>query len=986
MNWNNRGRLALILGMVLPMGVARPDEFFTSKIEPLLKKHCYECHSHGGKMKGGLTLDSKSGWEQGGEHGAAIVPGKPEASLLFQAVEQKTGKLKMPPRSKLSDGEIALLKTWIGQGASDPRKVVVNSTEEWWSLKKLTRPAVPPGAVNPIDAFIQNTLREKSLRPSPVADRRTLIRRVYHDVIGLPPTFQEVEAFVKDPDGNAYGKLVDRLLASPRYGEKWSRHWLDTIHFAETHGFEHDLPRTNAWRYRDYVIESLNRDKSWDRFIREQLAADKLYPEDPGLVRALGFLGAGTFDASSYSTAPVTFDYLDRDDLVTQTMAAFVSTTANCARCHAHKFDPISQEDYYSLQAVFAGIVEGNLAFDEDSKGSEPRQKWNNLLLACKSRDKAILLGSEYEQVLDTWAEQNASSTQWELARVVGKVESDGSQFKLLEDGSYLGVDKSPDKETYVLTGEIPVEKITAIRLEVLAHDSLPKRGPGRQDNGNLHLSEFELLVQSPGQDTPKPVPISKATADFNQEGWGIARAIDGKPETAWGIYPEVGNDHQAVFELAQPLQASPQSKFIIRLKQLHGARHLIGRFRISTTGSSNPSLAVMPEKVADALKKSASARAEQEKVELAAHVLRSHAEAELKKLSPRAMVYAAGPVTEVVTSLGQGAIQTTSKPKKVEVLRRGDFDKPLKEAFPGALSAIPWLKHRFDIPVDENESFRRAALAQWIADQDNPLTWRSIANRVWHYHFGRGICDTPGDFGKMGGIPSHPQLLDWLGCEIRDNHGSLKHLHRLILNSQTYQQVSRSQKDAVEVDADNRLLWRQNIPRLDADGYRDFLIASAGSMDFTLGGPSVRYFKEGKPVQSTPTLDYDAYDWKSQPLHRRSIYRFVWRGIPDPFLEALDFPDLGLLTPKRADSSSALQALAMYNNKFVLHFSSDLAQKIQGRHADTEVQVREVVRTILLREPSPAESKQLGEYVLKHGLAALCRVLFNSNEFLYVS
>jgi len=967
---------------------ARADEYFVSRIEPILKKHCYECHSHGsGKMKGGLTLDSRSGWEQGGDHGPAIVPGKPVESLFFQAVDQKTGKLKMPPSGRLPEADVRLLEEWILGGAKDPRKVAVQKgpVEAWWSLKKLEKQPVPKGASHPIDAFIRHKLAAKGLQPAPLTDRRTLARRLYLDVTGVPPTWEEAEAFVHSPDDNGYEKLVDKLLASPRYGERWARHWLDTIHFAETHGFEHDLPRAEAWRYRDYVIAAFNNDIPWGRFIQEQLAADAFYPEDTSKRVALGFLGAGTFDASSYSTAPKTFEYLDRDDLVHQTMAAFASTTANCARCHAHKFDPISQEDYYSLQAVFAGIVEGNISFDEDPKIAKERSRLTLLADAAGRKDAGVLLAPEYQAVVQKWVEQHQNPVVWQTLEFDGKVKADAGTFKLQQDGSFLVSDSTPEKDTYVLTTNLPGKKWTAFRLEVLAHDSLPKRGPGRQDNGNLHLSEFEATVADADRPSPMPLKFSKATADFNQEGWGIDRAIDGKPETAWGIYPQVGKDHQAIFELEQPLPWNPESKLTIHLRQLHGGRHLIGRFRLSVTDAPNPSLAALPAEVAAALRKDASQQSQAEIIEIASQALKDYAGAELKKLPAQAKVYAAGATSEVLTGLNQGSIQNTPRPRKVELLRRGDFDKPVREAHPGALSAIPWLKARFDLSDSEPESARRVALANWIADANNPLTWRSVANRVWHYHFGQGICDTPSDFGKMGGNPSHPELLDWLACELRDHGGSLKHLHRLILTSHAYKQSSEVNSKGMELDSQNRFLWRQNNQRMDADTYRDGLIAIAGKMDWKMGGPSIRYFREGKPVQSTPTLDYQVFDWGSMPLHRRSIYRFVWRGIPDPFMEALDFPDLGLLTPRRESSSSALQALALYNNKFVLHFSSELARDVEQSMNTLEDRITAVTQRVLLRKPTARELQTFRDYVTRHGLAALCRVLFNTNEFLFV-
>jgi hypothetical protein len=341
-------------------------------------------------------------------------------------------------------------------------------------------------------------------------------------------------------------------------------------------------------------------------------------------------------------------------------------------------------------------------------------------------------------------------------------------------------------------------------------------------------------------------------------------------------------------------------------------------------------------------------------------------------------LVYGAGKKAGVLLAVGKGTPTTVAKPKGVHILKRGEFDKPGGAAESGALSAVDALPARFTRAHAGDESERRAALADWIADDKNPLSWRSIANRVWHYHFGRGICDTPSDFGRMGGLPSHPDLLEWLACELRESGGSLKHLHRLIMTSAAYRQSSGYREDAAKLDGDNRLLWRMNRLRLDADGYRDFVLAAADRLDLTAGGPSVRQFITGPPVQLTPTLNYEAYDWAALPKHRRGIYRFVWRGVPDPFMDTLDFPDLGLLAPSRGFSASSLQSLALYNNSFVLHFSNELAQQI-ATPADA-------VRRILLREPTHDELRDFTAYAQKHSLAALCRVLLNSNEFLFVN
>jgi hypothetical protein len=326
------------------------------------------------------------------------------------------------------------------------------------------------------------------------------------------------------------------------------------------------------------------------------------------------------------------------------------------------------------------------------------------------------------------------------------------------------------------------------------------------------------------------------------------------------------------------------------------------------------------------------------------------------------------------------------AEPKVVHRMERGDFNKPREEAAPGALSVLASLPARFPLNDPKNEAERRAALADWITSPDNMLAWRSIVNRVWHYHFGRGLCDTPSDLGRMGGVPSHPELIDWLAVWFRDEaQGSLKALHRLIMTSETYRQSSAHREEASALDADNRLLWRQNRHRLDADAYRDFTLAATGKLDPAMGGPGVKHFTEAPGPQLTPALDYSAYDWNSPGADRRSIYRFVWRGIADPFMEALDFPDLGLLSPQRGFSASSLQALTLYNNNFVLHHSATLAERLQVEVADLDGQIKRATKLLWFREPSAEELVAFRDYANGYGLSALCRVLLNSNEFLFV-
>lgn len=970
--------------------------FFQQHVLPLLKEHCYPCHSHETEFSGNLALDYASGWKTGGDRGPAIVPGKPDSSLLMQFVRGEIKDLRMPPEEPLRQDQIEILRTWIEQGAIDPRETVSKSSEDknsWWSLQPI-QTAIPPIDVstpaagsslaepaNPIDTWIDHALASKGIRGVPLANRRSLLRRLSIDLHGLLPTPEELANFEKDDSLHAYEKVVDRLLASPRYGERWARHWLDWIHFADSHGFEHDVMRPNAWHYRDYVIDSLNRDVPWPQWIRQQIAADGFYPDHPELTPALGFLAAGPWDQSTAATAQTTFDYIDRDDMVTQTMSVLTSTTVHCARCHNHKFDPISQADYYALQSIFAGVGRGNVPFDSDSQVGQQRLEARRLLQASKSRDKSILLSSSLETEVAAWENQvGSTSPQWSTFTSEMLIATEGSELKSVADNKIQATGPRPATETCIITGHASLSKVTGLRLEVFRDEMLPMSGPGRNDNGNFHLSEVIIEHYPEGVATAIKIPIAQAAADFNQSDWTISHAIDGNPSTAWGIFPEVGKDHVAVFQFAKPLAIKERDRLVVHLRQLHGGFHTIGNFRITLTDQDSPCSDLLPKAVQDALQVPKEQRSETQQLDLNAFVAEQKAAAILKSLPSPVHVYAAAANFE---SLPQSEFyKPWMTPKKVFNLRRGDIDKPMDEALPGALTCLSHSPSRFELPNNKQEVARRMAFAEWITHEENPLFWRSIVNRIWQHHFGRGLVDTPNDFGRMGSLPSHPELLDWLASELRRSGGSLKSLHRQILLSRAYQRSSAIDPQATAIDPDNRLIWRASIRRIDAESYRDSLLHLANAADRSMGGPAVQWFRLGPAIQVTPSVDYSNYDWNQAAGNRRTIYRFVYRGMQDPFMEALDFPDAAQLTPTRSFSASPLQALALWNHDFVLYACKKLEQRIESQ-ANVD-QVQYAFELIYLRAPSAEEYQAAKKYHEQYGLAALLRIMINSSEFLF--
>ncbi len=862
-----------------------------------------------------------------------------------------------------------------------------------WAYRPIVRPAVPAADApsgNPIDAFVRARLGSRGLSPAPGADRRTLVRRVFLDLVGLPPSPEESDAFVADDRPDAFGELVDRLLASPRHGERWARHWIDAAHFAETHGHDQDRIRTHAWPYRDYLVGAFNDDKPYDRFVREQVAGDVLYPDDPAATVALGFLASGPWDESSLrDIREDTVDrqigrYLDRDDVVTTVMQTFASITVQCARCHDHKFDPIPQRDYYALQAVFAGVDRADRAWDADPAVHRKRQELFALRRRLGRGDPSLVLSAQSKREATEWIRATgARPISWRVFGPRTFVSTGGATLALNEDGSVSSAGKRPDRDTTTFSGPPALDEITAVRLEVLPDDALPKHGPGRNENGNFHLSEFQLLIFEPGVAKARVVELANPTSDFDQDGWGIARALDGDEKTAWGIHPREGEAHEAIFELKAPLRAAAGSTLVFVLKQLHGDGHVIGRARLSVTDAPLP-IRILPPVIREAVAVDAGQRTDAQWTALARHVVGGSIEKDLAALPAPSMVYAAAADFEP-----DGGLKPSGAPRMVRVLHRGDIGKPREDASPGALGCVAALPSRFEVDPGAEEGARRAALADWLSDRENPLVWRSIVNRVWRLHFGRGLVETPNDFGKMGDAPSHPELLDWLAAWFRDDaHGSLKQLHRLIVTSATYRQrcVAEDPHGVAAIDPDNRLLSHMNRARLDAEQVRDGILQASGRLDLRMGGPGDRQFDLQPGIHVTPRVDYTKFDVDADAGRRRGIYRFLFRTLPDPFMDALDCPAGDQLTPVRGAGVTVQQALALWNDVFVTRHAEHLARRIEGERAGPEARIARAFELLLQRPPTSAESTEFVGYANRHGLANGCRLLLNSNEFMFVN
>ena len=972
---------------------------FAETVRPLLVERCYRCHG-AERQEGGYRVDERAAAWRGGVSGRpALVAHQAEASPLYLRVAT-TGETNGHPRLKAA--ETRILREWINAGPAWPEGGTNAATTNHWAWQPLVRPTVPAGAGHPVDAFVRAGLAANRTMASPEADRRTLCRRLYYDLTGLPPSPADVAAFVADPGPDAYERLVDRLLASPRYGEHWARHWLDVANYADTHGNDHDFARFHAWPYRDYVIRAFNEDKPYARFVREQVAGDALYPDDPQATVALGFLAAGPWDHTLMVTVRAdTVDHrtaqnLDRDSYVSTTIGTFQSLTIHCARCHAHKFDPISQREYYQLQAVFAGVDRADRPYDEEPAVFARRRNLLaelQLLRAPESAAATALLAlPATEQRVTEWAAEWGRREQaWQPLEVVSVVSTGGATLTRQADGSWFASGKRPDKDAYVVTGRLPAGQLGAVRLEVLPDDRLPQHGPGRWDNGNFHLNEFRAFATTNAEsNSGEPLALGHAAADFD-EGPQIsaAQAIDGQDETHWGIHPRYGEPHAAVFSLRTPRTFPAGALLTVCLENNAGARgHGIGRFRLAVgpgTPDGQPRAPLAAElQTISHLPPAERSPAQRRTLALAA--LRELDERALAALPAPQMVYA---VAHDFPRDGDNFFPAL-QPRAIHVLHRGELDQPGELVGPAALGCVPGLPAELAVPAGADEGARRAALAQWLTDDRNVLTWRSIVNRVWAEHFGQGLCDTPNDFGHMGAAPSDPALLDWLAVWFRDEaHGSLKALHRRLLTSATWRQSSLTRQGA-ETDPDNRGLWRGPRRRLTGEEVRDSLLAFADRLDPTMGGPAaIQFLAFGdatfNPGGNPARLDYEHFDPDAPAARRRAVYRFQFRTVPDPLLDALDTPDGGAATPVRNVSTTAVQAFALLNDPFVIRHSTHLADRVAaGAGAEPGAQADGLFQLVLQRPADATEREHFGAYIRRHGLANAAQLLLNSNEFLH--
>ncbi|MFK8110640.1 MAG: PSD1 and planctomycete cytochrome C domain-containing protein [Rubripirellula sp.] len=996
---------------------------FRDHVRTDLIHHCLDCH--GGKStKGNFDLVTREALMDSG-----FVGDSADDSYLMELVRH-TEEPKMPfKKPKLSAEVIQRIGDWIDQGApydspltdvaSEPKgpMVVTDQDRQFWSFQPLSKPH-PPQVKNQawcrtdIDRFIASALEEQGLTANPDADARTLTRRASFGLIGLPPTNPSDLANFDDA---SWENQIDELLASPHYGERWARHWMDVARFAESYGYEQDYDRPNAYHFRDFLIKAFNSDMPFDQFVQWQLAGDEFAPDDPLAKMATGFLGAGVFPTQLTEAEFESTRYDELDDMTATTGVAFLGLSVGCARCHDHKFDPIPTRDYYRLAATFTKTIRSEAEFDLEPKANAKRrrdfaEKTRQLTAALKDYEAGPL-----QTAFKTWIESGDefATDDW-IVLAPSRIESKG-KYEAQPDNSILASGKSPKQDTITVYAKVPQQSLTALRIEALTHDSLPRNGPGRAPNGNFVLSNLTVAFEatetgkpeSPGGATTAKkaaasqearFSVAKATHQQNTGDLSVAASIDDNPTSGWAVDAGgIGKDSAAVFTFAQPLQ--PTESGLLKI-EMHfdrpNAKHVLGRLRLSVTGLSEPPVIV------------GGAGLDAATVAAASAVKNGSQDPELLKATLRWFQTTQPTWTTLHKSLadhkakGAGVKLTTVQinsenvPKlkhhangrgyphyyeTTHLLDRGDVHQKQEVVTSGLLQVLNSdgadpSKWALEKPENATTEFTRSTLAKWLTDSNNvsgQLVARVIVNRVWQHHFGRGIVATPNDFGFQGERPTHPELLDWLAADLIEHGWQLKRLHKLIMLSSVYRQSSAFHHDRSKVDPDNKLLWRRTPRRLEAEAIRDSMLAVAGQLDQTMYGPG--------------TLNAN--------MKRRSIYFFVKRSKLIPMMMLFDWPEHLVSIGQRSTTTIAPQALMFMNSPQGRTYAEAFAAQLNADAPITDAYQRAFGRAPSDREAKLAEAfltRQADVYreaktakAVETALSDLCQTLFSMNEFIYV-
>ena len=1018
--------------------------FFENKIRPILVEHCYSCHSQDavakGKLKGNLLLDSKDGLLRGGDTGPALVANQAAESLILKSLRYED--YEMPPSGKLPANIIEDFERWIADGAADPRRETeplkqaamdLQAGRKFWSLQPLAK-VDPPSDKHPIDAFIQAALDKQNLSASAMADPRVLVRRAWFDLLGIPPTPDELAGALdslKPRDGESgsisiqgWSELIDRLLQRPEYGERWARHWMDLARFAESFGYEQDYDRPNAFHYRDFLIQAFNQDMPFDQFTRWQIAGDELAPENPLAWMATGFLGAGAFPTQLTEREFESTRYNELDDMTATTGVTFLGLSIGCARCHDHKFDPISSEDYYRFASSFTAAIRSEKTFDlnpddnqkiradHEIQVRELKEKIQTFEIQQLPTELANYVREHYSDPA------KASLEPWRNIR--GEIQaSAGSQFQAQSDGSYLAIGQAPNQETITFTASLPAGLWQAIRIEALADPNLPNQGPGRAGNGNFALGNLVVEHLSKDQNATKlALDQPRATHQQNADSLSVGASIDSDLVSGWAIDGQIGKSQAAVFRIATPMQSNDGDRLRFTLRFHHpNPKHAMGRMRFSVSNAPSPPVEVggnaPPADVLEAVNQIAAQIAKQIADKNAAAPSDDPTKSPLwktaldwyKPINPSwnewngklAKLLKDGPairLTKVlVTTEGEPHLPHHADDRgyphyypETHLLRRGDVEQKVSVVSPGFPRVF--VRHenenaKADLAWDDSQrsnpksSYRRAALAKWLTDPQNgtgSLVARVMVNRLWQHHFGRGLVSTPNDFGSTGQKPTHPLLLEWMASELLSQGWKLKPLHKQIMTSQTYMQTNRTLDDPrTKVDPDNLLWWHRPPRRLEAESVRDSMLVVSGLLDRRMYGPG--------------TLDPN--------MTRRSVYFFIKRSQLIPMMMLFDWPEHLVSIGQRQSTTIAPQALAFMNNPLARSAAEALASQIsdlgqldklfvqvlsrKATDAEREAAVRFIAQAEKTRKEQNASQPE------KMAIADFCQILLCCNEFIYV-
>jgi hypothetical protein len=969
--WLRFGPLLLALATALPAQAAERPVSFSRDIKPILASKCYACHGPDEQnRKADLRLDTADGAHESG----VIEPGKPDASELIARVTSQDPDEQMPPsdskKPPLTAEELALLKRWIAAGAK---------YDAHWSYVPPVRTAPPvietekwrDWARNPIDAFILAQQLEHQLHPAADAERRTLIRRLTFDLTGLPPSETEVAAFLADESPDAYERLVDRLLRSPHLGERLAVMWLDAVRFADTGGYHSDNHR-DVSPYRDWVIRAFNENMPFDQFTLEQLAGD-LFPlatNDQkiasGYNRLLMTTEEGGAQAKEY-----TAKYLG--DRVRNVSSVWLGATLGCAECHDHKFDPYTAKDFYSMGAFFADVQEK--AVGRQDQTSVPTNEQLARLSAIDQRIAALNKAldepsAELDAAQAKWEEATlakltSSSNAWMVVKPSEVTSANQQTLTVQDDQSVLASGENPAKDTYTITLPAALDKITGLRLEALRHESLANQGLSRA-NGNFVLTEVSVaLVNSSGAQS-QPVKLKSAVADFSQDTYPIAHAIDGKNNTGWAVAGhQQPADHVAAFTFEKPVSGGGEARLVVKLAHdSQFPQHNIGRFRLALTGQDQPSLTTpdgLPVELANILQTPAAQRSA-----AAAHKLQQHfRRVASETAATREEVAQLEQEKKTITDQASTLITMSGSPRTVRILPRGnwldDTGEIVAPAIPAFLGKLETGERRAS----------RLDLAQWLVARENPLTARVFVNRLWKIMYGHGLARSLEDYGTQGSYPSHPELLDWLAVEFMESDWNVRHLLKLMAMSHTYQQASTTSLAVRAKDPANDWLARQDAYRLDGEFVRDNALAISGLLVRNVGGPSVKPYQ---PAGYWQFLNFPRRTYANdhgENLYRRGLYTYWQRSFLNPSLVAFDVPSREECTNERPRSNTPLQALVLLNDPTFVEAARVFAGRmIQQGGTDAPQRLDYAFQRAVGRPATPGEIQVLTALVAKHRAA----------------